>query len=38
VINITELNARIAETVKRQNELRKEIDEIVNDLEGNTNE
>jgi len=38
VINITELNARIAETVKRQNELRKAIDEIVNDLEGGSNE
>ena len=34
VINISELNARIVETVKRQNELRRAIDEIINDLEG----
>ena len=33
VVNITELNARIAEIVKREDELRKAIDEIVNDLE-----
>jgi type I restriction enzyme M protein len=38
VINITELNARIAEIVKRENELRKAIDEIVNDLEGSSHE
>jgi hypothetical protein len=38
VINITELNERIKETVKRQNELRQAIDEIVNDLEGGNNE
>ncbi len=38
IIAITELNARIAETVKRQNELRKAIDEIINDLEGSYNE
>ena len=38
IIDITELNARIAETVKRQNELRKAIDEIINDLEGGSNE
>lgn len=34
VVDITELNARIAKIVKRQNELRQAIDEIVNDLEG----
>ena len=38
VIDIKKLNAKIAETVKRQNELRHAIDEIVNDLEGNSNE
>jgi type I restriction enzyme M protein len=38
MINITELNARIAETVKRQSELRRAIDEIINNLEGNSNE
>jgi hypothetical protein len=38
VIDILELNARIAEAVKRQNELRKAIDEIVNDLEGGNHE
>jgi type I restriction enzyme M protein len=32
VVNIVELNARIAEIVKREDELRKAIDEIVNDL------
>ena len=37
-INITELNAKIAEIVERQNELRKAIDEIINDLEGGKNE
>ena len=36
VIDIAELNARIAEIVKRQNELRQAIDEIINDLEGGT--
>jgi len=38
VINISELNARIVETVKRQNELRRAIDEIINDLEGDNDE
>lgn len=33
VINITELNSRIKEIVKKQNELRLAIDEIVNDIE-----
>ncbi len=35
-IDIKELNKRISEIVKRQNELRAEIDEIVADLEGET--
>ncbi len=34
IIDITKLNAEIAEIVARQNELRKAIDEIVADLEG----
>jgi len=34
-INITELNTKIAQIVKRQNELRLAIDEIVCDIEGN---
>ena len=34
VIDITELNARIAQIVARENELRKQIDAIVADLEG----
>jgi type I restriction enzyme M protein len=34
VIDITELNAKIVEIVKRENELRKAIDSIVADLEG----
>jgi type I restriction enzyme M protein len=34
VIDITELNAKIADIVARQNELRKAIDEIVADIEG----
>jgi len=34
VINITELNSKIKDIVKRQNELRLAIDEIVNDIEG----
>ncbi|MDR0206122.1 MAG: type I restriction-modification system subunit M [Bacteroidales bacterium] len=34
VIDIKKLNAKIAEIVKREDELRKAIDEIVNDLEG----
>ena len=34
VIDIVELNAKIIEIVKREDELRKAIDEIVNDLEG----
>ena len=38
VIDIQELNAKIAAIVKREDELRKEIDEIIDDLEGGTNE
>jgi type I restriction enzyme M protein len=38
VIDIKKLNAKIAEIVKREDELRKAIDEIVNDLEGGSNE
>ena len=34
VIDIVQLNAKIAEIVKRENELRQAIDEIINDLEG----
>jgi len=34
-INITELNAKISQIVARQSELRKAIDEIVADIEGN---
>lgn len=34
VINIDELNEEIKQIVIKQNELRKEIDEIVEDLEG----
>jgi type I restriction enzyme M protein len=34
VVDITELNARIAQIVKRQGELRSQIDAIVADLEG----
>ena len=37
IINIKELNAKIAEIVKREDVLRKAIDEIVNDLEGGGN-
>jgi type I restriction enzyme M protein len=37
-VDIKELNARIAEIVKRQDALRSAIDEIVNDLEGENNE
>ncbi|MDR0659233.1 MAG: type I restriction-modification system subunit M [Prevotellaceae bacterium] len=37
-VDIKELNARIAEIVKRQDALRGAIDEIVNDLEGDNNE
>ncbi len=33
-INITELNAKISQIVSRQSELRKAIDEIVEDIEG----
>jgi type I restriction enzyme M protein len=33
IINIKELNAKIATIVKRENELRKAIDEIVKSLE-----
>lgn len=35
VVNITELNAKIAKIVARQNELRTAIDEIVADIESN---
>lgn len=35
VVDITELNAKIGQLVKRQNELRTAIDEIVIDIEGN---
>jgi type I restriction enzyme M protein len=38
VVNIEELNIQIAEIVKRQDALRRAIDEIVNDLEGGNNE
>lgn len=34
VINIKELNQKIADTVKRENELRKAIDEIIKEIEG----
>ncbi len=34
VVNITELNAKISQIVARENELRKAIDEIVEDIEG----
>ena len=34
VVDITELNAKIAKIVARQNELRTAIDEIVADIEG----
>lgn len=34
VINITELNTEIGQIVKRQQELRMAIDEIVRDIEG----
>jgi type I restriction enzyme M protein len=37
-VDITRLNAEIAEIVKRQDVLRKAIDEIVNDLEGDSDE
>lgn len=35
IINIKELNIKISEIVKRQSELRKSIDEIVAEIEGN---
>ncbi len=35
IVNITELNAKISQIVTRQNELRKAIDAIVEDIEGN---
>jgi len=35
VVNISELNTKISQIVARQNELRKAIDEIVEDIEGN---
>ena len=38
VVDIIQLNARIAEIVKREDELRKAIDEIINDLEGGSDE
>lgn len=38
VINIKELNKKIAEIVKKQNQLRVEIDNIVAEIEGNSNE
>jgi type I restriction enzyme M protein len=38
VIDIKKLNAKIAEIVKREDELRRAIDEIVNNLEGGSNE
>jgi type I restriction enzyme M protein len=38
VVNIIELNAKIAEIVKREDELRRAIDKIVNDLEGGYDE
>ena len=34
ITDITELNKKISETVKRQNELRKAIDKIVEEIEG----
>jgi len=34
VVNVTELNQKIAKIVARQNELRTAIDEIVADIEG----
>jgi type I restriction enzyme M protein len=34
IVNITELNKQIGEIVRRQNELRTQIDAIVADLEG----
>lgn len=34
VVNITELNAKIKKIVSRQNELRTEIDKIIEDIEG----
>lgn len=34
IVDITELNAKITKIVTRQNELRKSIDEIVEDIEG----
>jgi type I restriction enzyme M protein len=34
VVDITELNTKIAQIVSRQNELRTAIDEIVADIEG----
>jgi type I restriction enzyme M protein len=37
-VDIKELNAEIVEIVKRQDALRRAIDEIVNDLEGGNNE
>ena len=33
-VDIVELNARLAEIVKKENELRKEIDEIIKEIEG----
>ena len=36
IVNITELNAKISQIVAKQSELRKAIDEIVDDIEGNS--
>jgi type I restriction enzyme M protein len=33
-VDIVELNARLAEIVKKENELRAEIDEIIKEIEG----
>jgi len=38
VVDIVELNAKIAEIVKREDELRKAIDKIIADLEGGSDE
>ena len=37
-VDIKELNKRITEIVAREDELRKEIDKIIADIEGNNNE
>jgi type I restriction-modification system DNA methylase subunit len=33
-VDIVELNARLAEIVKKENQLRAEIDEIIKEIEG----